>query len=501
MMFQKLYKHLIIMKLRGVILVSVFALLLGCGVGNNKSGPLDSEQADRNKSLASDSETPGLQGSEKLAISLGSIQENLLPINLLSYQPGPERIIPLMPDSRLEMILQVYSISKDYQDILLQFCLQTPDTGECHPLEVWDSSLNNYRDRLPVLKIPAEIVTSIPVSLHIPGKLAGELIRDVEETKTYPLKVWQTQFPGDKILLKEIKIKLPSPRRTPLESGSDDEKPLEFSKAYDKDFANQYFGAFFSMDGLARFHKEGADLKGNVGVNVTLFEREFDFYRASADIKTLYFRSANSHYKYMTYFLGALLWSKKRFGFGYTWSDKVKWLKEKKITKTIFMGPIPVEVTAGASGEIGIEWKIIAGTDLDAKVWPYFKIGTFASAGVTIKAASSGVKGTLDLIGDRLFFEGMCYMKPTADNKEISGNLQFTITNDLIGPKGRLGPFIKWYTPGICWKRKCFFRMCREVPIPCFKINQLTWWWVNWTAFKQKMVLFDKTASKTFLLP
>jgi hypothetical protein len=143
----------------------------------------------------------------------------------------------------------------------------------------------------------------------------------------------------------------------------------------------------------------------------------------------------------------------------------ISFSKEKEKFSQLFVGPVPVIVTASVGGNLGIAYTpvqlITAPSDnfyrLGLSVGPFVNVETGLSAGVGTPLFSVGVEGVLTLLDERLtFFNGVVI--ELVDSGFASGIAEFVITrgqqliNDFTGPKGALNLFAKYTVPAF---KKC----------------------------------------------
>jgi hypothetical protein len=189
-------------------------------------------------------------------------------------------------------------------------------------------------------------------------------------------------------------------------------------------------------------------------------------------------------------FIGVTVWSWAR-EFEMKIEGAKGFRKEKGISKTIMVGWVPVSLRAGVSGELGLAW-VLRGYHgfhaLQAKTGPFIDFGFFASAGVNLAIVEAGIKGTLTIIRDEVWADfnikihnykhlaelgfsgiwgGYSYTNASGENVDVPKMFNGALYNVLIGPKGSVGPFVKWWYIDCEWhkscKKCCWVRWC--------------WWW------------------------
>ena len=191
-------------------------------------------------------------------------------------------------------------------------------------------------------------------------------------------------------------------------------------------------------------------------------------------------------------FLGQDIWSERKDA-EFSWGDKQSFRKEKGYATWISIGPVPVKVEAGASGELGLQWDITIGKGLKGKIGPFVDIGAYATAGEDIKLASAGIKGTLRLIKDNFWSKVACTMDPVESG--LKGKLTYKITNGLRGADGKFGVFARWATGVKCHCEKHCLGVCCSKPKCSTKYKTKYHWFVDWSGWHKQWTLLDKSYS------
>jgi hypothetical protein len=181
--------------------------------------------------------------------------------------------------------------------------------------------------------------------------------------------------------------------------------------------------------------------------------------------------------------LGLNLWSPPKFRYDLRFTLNKSYRKEKKKAKTFIVVFVPVKIEAGVSGEIGIEnsvsaWKGFLGVTTELK--PYMNFGMYVNASTTMAVAEVGVKGTLDIVDvsstlkTNMYFKDFTHFRKYPVSKLIRGDYLHTLKNGntvkikgilgsgnagiyhtLVGPTGDIGPYVKYPSIVVEWRRKC----------------------------------------------
>jgi len=164
----------------------------------------------------------------------------------------------------------------------------------------------------------------------------------------------------------------------------------------------------------------------------------------------------------------------------------ISFSKEKEKFSQLFVGPVPVIVTASVGGNLGIAYTpvqlITAPPDnfyrLGLSVGPFVNAEAGLSAGVGTPVFSAGVEGVLTLLDERLtYFNGVVI--ELVDSGFASGIAEFVITrgqqliNDFTGPKGALNLFAKYSVPNAKCGWKFLIGKCN--PINTIKATKEIW--------------------------
>ena len=173
-------------------------------------------------------------------------------------------------------------------------------------------------------------------------------------------------------------------------------------------------------------------------------------------------------------------------------NKSLKWsLKKSKGNSAQFwVSVVPLNVSAGARGEIGIKGGVnIEGiTKLNAGVTPFADIGAYAQAGVGVWGYSAGVEGKLSLIREEFSSDVTSEIALEGDENYITtlkGSLAEKIVNNFKGPNGKINLYAKYTTVKWC--------KCLGVPYPCGKKrHKKTKNIANWSSYSRKKTLLNK---------
>lgn len=400
-----------------------------------------------------------------------------------------ESDFPDLCDAQIKATLEVLSGGKTTTNVPVSFCLQLPD-GTCLPLMVWDSSQMAYVGYLTIPELTTNTPLSIPIELLILPEQIPTIQNYLSQGQNFmmvkaeidPFDQFEEFGENDNVMLREVLVfqDLDTENAYAASSG-----PLKFEKSYSKGFSNHWFGAKIEVKGEAGLDKNGAMAKASGKAPVTVIGQYFDFMNAEAKAQATPQNMDASYFSIDVKFVGKSIYSHRKDG-KFFWEKDRNWKKEKGYKEWVSVGPIPVSLEAGASGELGFKVNVAVQENFSASLDPYVDTGAYAKAGVDIVVASAGVKGSLSLIKDTLDTSTTCSMTLKEGGSVLEGTLHERITNDLNGPSGKIGLYVDYP----CCKKHCHFlgkRYCCKLGT-CEKTKPL----VHWHSFKKKETLLDK---------
>lgn len=229
---------------------------------------------------------------------------------------------------------------------------------------------------------------------------------------------------------------------------------IHWERALRKDWRNDAFSLGLSLRGAASLDERGAIATGEAGLPVTLFGKKSELlgFDAHARVKPQHNQPTDSEFGLDLSVLGQTVYTRSSVNPRYTYSDDWNITRTAQAKSTIFVGPIPVVVTAGATGAVGFR----ANAFLDPALMrlsagPYANATAFAEAAVEAIVAKVGVRGSLTLISDEFTAAAQADLSQPEPTK-LLGELSFDIVNELQGPKGRLWLFADRRVPKWCYK-------------------------------------------------
>jgi len=396
--------------------------------------------------------------------------------------------------------LEIISIGGDAEDVPLTGCVILND-GSCRPVHFFDSDAGGYVDEITIPLLETDVPVSVPIDLLFPNDTVTALENDIDvnDSAQFLLRLrlnqdgaiteYETQENNNR---HEATIYVYDAATNAVIAAADSDG-VYFAKSYSKKFSNKYFGAGVEFDANASLTAVGAMGKAEGSVPVSIFKKSYKFIDASLYAHDNPVTPTDSQFEVQAEFAGIILYSKKE-DTGYHWSKDWNVHKEKGYTDTIFIGVVPLEVTAGASGKLGFEATMSMEEKFIAHAGPYVDVGTYASAGVGALGFSAGVKGSLDLIGDTFTAKADAEMSLNDDETILTGTLDEKIYDDLDGPKGWFGLYLKWWTPKICWK-------WHVIPYPCGKHHhEKDLKLVKWHSYHKEDILLNESQTSDIQL-
>ena len=439
--------------------------------------------------------------------------------------------------------------------------LDRPAGADVHdmPLYLWDSVLQRYvdvyglqgpvqwltlGDVVPLTATESETTLAIAehgansshLDVYLPGRLAGVMIMILEHLAAGPpipppdltqeaIQALENFFVEARLSLLRFSIVVDVRSKDPAFVDTDPtdnsielplyvvlpgqesfapDRPLAFETAAVNRWGSDKFGVGYAFDALASLDGRGATASVGGVLDAEVFGNRFDFLTVDGRAQVVpavdpsAVEGEESGFGIDVRFLGFTVYSLHR-PLGFSTSAPFSISKEKKYTRTFFLGPIPVTASGGVAGEIGYE--LVASVQplsMVSRIEPYAKLEGTLEAGVGIPGLRAGAGGTLTLIEERFGGEAESTLVVQSVTPAVfQGQVAMHVENTLTGPSGRLFLFVEY--PGIKWCRGCIFGLC--FPFPCgFKTCRNEWGLVTWTSFVKTDVLFRATLCKRVVI-
>ena len=261
--------------------------------------------------------------------------------------------------------------------------------------------------------------------------------------------------------------------------------PPIFTPIYDKpvppSFFDQLFragwgGSTFGFDidffASTTTNNEGVIVRAGGKVPVRIFGLNIDFVAVTARAQVLPdFAGAPANAdKSFTLQLSALgvPTTPVRLPYGSRPPKELSFSKQKEASKLIFVGPVPVTVSAFIGGTVGTEYELksFGPTELDLQAAPFASLDAGADARVGGFGFSVGVEGSLTLLKEKFIVRPSAVLT-VRDDGFASGNADLVIQprlrviNELTGAQGQVALFAEYSHPTV--------RTCKkwDIPYPC----------------------------------
>lgn len=389
----------------------------------------------------------------------------------------------------ISLTVDVESAAHDASNVDITASVETVAGYE--PVLIWNSADKSFANSLLLSSLDANALQSVMLDLLVPPEvLAGlegktstnvkiviDAFDEIDENESALMLAGRTD---DNELVHPVNIFAGDPVASKGDSG------LDFRTSFSKGFNNKYFGAELDFLGKAWFGLNGIGASVSGTVPVTILGHTFNFLGITSDAHYNPILPTDSAFDLDVEFAGITLYSQSGNA-GFEWEKTWKIEKNMGYSQTFVIAIVPVEVSAGASGALGIKATVSVNSKFEGTVSPFVDVGAYASAAVNLVVAKGGIRGTLYLIGCSFDTKLGGTIAADAGATQLTGTLDETIGYTLSGPKGGLVIFVNW--PKICWK-------WHIIPYPC-GWNEKDWSLVSWSTYSKTDTLLDKHQSVT----
>jgi len=421
---------------------------------------------------------------------------------ILNSKTRDSEIRGLLPDGRVELTIHIAPGMMVQSELPLKFGLELRK-GMYADLLVWNSDIEQFADVLTVEDVGPEVEKSVALTLLLPPELIERLKGNVGTASTFNIVSW-IDGTSEVVEVSELNIvdmpdRFTEDRDDKERKSTRSDDAINWSRTYDKNFANKNFGAGISAHASAKLNEGGAFASADAKANVYILGKDFEILGAEGKAQAIPHNMATSSIDLDVRFLKKSIWSFHKTA-AFEYKDKISFAKDVHVSTTICIFFFPVTFTGGARGELGLQWQLGVNENLYAKIGPFVDVSAYGSAKVSLIIAWVGVKGTLDpLIKDEFWGQVTCSMKLIEGGCKLWGNLNFMVWNELFGPHGKFGPIAGYRKPSICYKKICIWG-CIKVPYPCLKKEEKWWVLVDWNSYHRKDTLVNWNKSATIKL-
>ncbi len=347
--------------------------------------------------------------------------------------------------------------ANDVTDLDLSVSIEVPG-GSFQPLKIWNRDNSSYQDSYVAERVVAGQPNGIHLDVFIPEALRLQLLPFVQNgptqmglqvltNRTAGIAEWDLgsrryNRPDDGVNFDVTVVGPPEP----IQQGG-----LHWDDGFDTSWSNKFFGVGLSMGAGASLDDRGAIAYADAAVPVYLVGSRFDFFDAHIYQRTDPNDNTNSRYSVDVNALGVTVFTKLVEDPSYVNTEDWNVQKSAEARSLVWVGPVPITLTAGASGTIGYQTTVDLNTSRAIlTTGPYANAGAYASAAVDLVVVSAGVAGTLTIVSDELTAAMIADMNITNNGNTLVGTLTFSLTNDLVGPNGRIYLFANYPAPKWC---------------------------------------------------
>lgn len=261
---------------------------------------------------------------------------------------------------------------------------------------------------------------------------------------------------------------------------------------YKKDWRNKYFGVGVDFGTEATLDERGAIGEAHARVPVKLMNiasNAVDL-TAFANVEPHEGAPSEAEFDFDFSIFGVSIYNANSTDPSYTFDETQSIVRTYEQRGVVFAGPIPIQLRAVATGTLGFRTRAFLDPALmELESTAFADLSALAEATVNVGIASGGVAGTVTLLHDEFTAEASCTLGTPAAGR-VTGTLEFKVTNDLIGPTGRLYLFETHKEPKWCHKViPCGVRTVR---------NEKTL--VRFKTFRKTDVLFHDTMTSSVCL-
>ena len=389
----------------------------------------------------------------------------------------------------ISLTVDVESVAHGASNVDIMAYVET--TAGYEPVRIWNSAGKAFGNSLVLSTLDANVLQSVMLDLLVPPEVLARLegktstnvkivIDPLDAVDENENALTLAARANDNELVQPVNVYAGSPVASKGDAG------LNFQTSFTKGFDNQYFGANLDFLGKAWFGLNGIGASVSGKLPVTVLGHTFDFLGITSDAHYNPILPTDSAFDLDVEFAGITLYSQSGNA-GFEWEKTWQIEKNMGYSQTFVIGIVPVEVSAGASGALGIKATVSVNSKFEGTVSPFVDVGAYASAAVNLVVAKGGIRGTLYLIGCSFDTKLGGTIAADAGATQLTGTLDETIGYTLSGPNGGLVIYVQW--PKTCWK-------WHVIPYPC-GWNTKDWSLVSWSTYSKTDTLLDRRQSVT----
>ncbi|KZN48855.1 hypothetical protein [Pseudoalteromonas luteoviolacea] len=267
---------------------------------------------------------------------------------------------------------------------------------------------------------------------------------------------------------------------------------INFSSEFNKSYGNKSkFSVGVDLQGqlfIVPTGDPGGRITGEGTVEAYFFNAKNTLFSISYN-GSAYISGLNTGYESEMIIFNNVVFEDEKFTAKYEKSWEKKWEEEKVLAQATFtVGPIPIKVEAGVTGNLGFELTVGYNAELYAE-GDLFHVdfGAFGRGGVNLLVASAGVQAILNLIDNTFAMESNAgFALLTNDNTNPHIYYGIELKNDLDVISGKFGLYAETY--GVKWCKKW------GIPYPCGKKTTRYDLWLYQTnsVFNKSWTIYSK---------
>ncbi len=341
--------------------------------------------------------------------------------------------------------------------------------GTSHDLEIWHREQSEFRTRFDLDEVTPGIPNTIHLDFRIPNALRTELLDRLEMTgaDSATLQVRTNDFAGidewepgsSRFSDREDNVIEATVRFVASVDGSTN-GAIVFEEDFEKTWSNGVFGVAVDLEGTASIDTRGAIASVDAAVPVMLFGERFELFELEAYGQSTPQDTTKSRFQLEVRSLGETLFSEVETSPTYLYENEWSVRRTKEAQSLVWVGPVPVQLTAGASGTIGYSTNLrLSTSELDLATGPFAEADAYAQAEIQLGVASGGVRGDITLIREELTANVSADFELIDGGTRLRGPVAMELTNELTGPNGRIYLFVNY--PGV--------KLCKTIlgSVPC----------------------------------
>ncbi|MCC6672494.1 MAG: hypothetical protein IT458_15625 [Planctomycetes bacterium] len=325
---------------------------------------------------------------------------------------------------------------------------------------IWDPQAGAY-----VNELATTITPGIPNTVHLDVFIAGSARRHIDtrlragqpnvyvvtftangsgRTAEWELGCRRHAQRNDNMIDANVVIVLPPtpPQRT-----------VAFDTGFRKEWVNPSFTAGIGLQASLTLDQAGVTGRARAQVPVKLLGTESRLLdvRSYGRVLPRDGQPTQSQFNFDVDVLGQTVYSRSSTNPTYTHTEDWSITRTVEARGKVFVGPVPIDLVAGVTGTLGFRVNLTMDpARLDLSAGPYLDTRAYAQASVSAVVVTVGVRGTMTILKDTFTARSAAALTlPTPTT--LRGALTFQVSNELVGPEGRIWLFADRKVPKWCW--------------------------------------------------